>query len=279
MKIAGITKCSFADWPCRIAAVLFTPGCNLNCSYCHNRGLLSADAERKLLDPDAIVGWLETRKDCLEGVVLSGGEPTLQPDLPDFIVRLRALGYPVKLDTNGSQPAVLAKLLQRGLLDYVAMDVKAPRERYQEVCNAPVDVEAVSESIRLLRDSAVDYEFRTTVAPELTDADLKAIAFWIRGARRYVLQRHRWPVAGARLFDAPGGNPTRDASWVPNISEYLRPLVQSCEMRGFETRRSIAPAGSVSVPFGAWTAMQNSDGLLVRMRSSKQDPQHIRTAV
>ena len=162
MEIAGFIKNSFLDFPGKIAAVLFTPGCNMDCWYCHNRQLW---AEQKRIDADEIDQFLDSHKGFIDGVVISGGEPTLQPDLVSYIRYLKDKGYLVKLDTNGLRPDVLARALP--LLDYVAMDLKAPRGELSRVVSFDVDETLLDQSAALLMTQAADYEFRTTVMPML----------------------------------------------------------------------------------------------------------------
>jgi pyruvate formate lyase activating enzyme len=189
MKIAGLQKCSLLDYPGKVAAVVFSPGCNLDCCYCHNRGLLDPGCE--LLDVEEVLGFLAHRSRLLDGVVLSGGEPTLQVGLADFARTLKGLGYCLKLDTNGTRPDVLAELLDQDLLDYVAMDLKAPWSKYDEVCGVHVDLEAVRRSTDLLTRSGIEYEFRTTYTHLLTQVDVERIALQVPGASRFVLQHCR----------------------------------------------------------------------------------------
>ena len=207
MKVSGLQKCSMVDYPGKMAAVVFVPGCNLDCYYCQNRGLLAGGSATPL-DPEDVLATLERRRGFLDGVVVSGGEPTLQPGLERFIVDLRELGYPVKLDTNGTRPAVLAELVGNRLVDYVAMDVKAPRSNYAAMAGRELDVDDVDASIQVLLRGSIDYEFRTTVAPEISGPDLLEIARWIRGARAYVLQQYRplsaeWFGRSERLSPPP----------------------------------------------------------------------------
>lgn len=233
MKIAGIEKCSFVDYPGHLAAVFFTWGCNLNCYYCHNRSLLGKPAPpvRPWFDTEAALALLEERRGLLDSVVITGGEPTLQKDLAEFIRQVRALGYLVKLDTNGTRPHVVRALLDEGLLDYVAMDVKAPLDKYEAMVGAPVNHDAIHAGIDLLLAGRVDYEFRTTVVPQLYAADILAIARRIRGSRRYVLQQYRRPPDGRsdpRLDAAPHG-----ALWAYALLDELRGIVDHVETRGF----------------------------------------------
>jgi pyruvate formate lyase activating enzyme len=229
MRIAGITKSSFVDWPGRIAAVLFTPGCNLDCGYCHNRQLVCGADVEKGYDPELVLQWLETRQGRLDGVVISGGEPTIQHGLEAFIRRVRALGFAIKLDTNGTRPQVVRRLIDEGLLDYVAMDVKAPIAKYETVCGLPVDQRALNETIDLLLQGRVAHEFRTTVLPCFTGDDLLAIARRVRGAQRLVLQQYR-PVEGT---PAVAGLICDVAQWIGENLTQLRQMVGSFDTRGF----------------------------------------------
>lgn len=191
MKIAGLQKNSMVDYPGKLSAVVFTQGCNMNCGYCHNRCLIGPNQKEDLYSEDGILAFLEKRRGLLDGVVVSGGEPTLQKDLESFLIRVRSMGYPIKLDTNGTNPTLLKELIDRHRVDYVAMDIKAPLCKYRQVCCSPVDTQKLSESITILKAGKVDYEFRTTYTPELSDEDLKDITNTIRGAQKYVLQQYR----------------------------------------------------------------------------------------
>ncbi len=241
MKIAGIEKCSFVDYPGRLAAVFFTPGCNLDCYYCHNHSLVHEASLRKetWFDKEVALAWLDARQGFLDGVVISGGEPTVQSGLSDFIRAVRAKGYKVKLDTNGTRPAVLRSLLEDGLLDYVAMDIKAPLDKYEAVCGVPVDYRVINESIDIIMASGIAYEFRTTALPQFSDEDVLAIARRIRGARRFVLQQYRRP--DTQHSDPRFDLPPHSATWPHAFFERIEEVVQACELRGFEQpERSIA---------------------------------------
>jgi pyruvate formate lyase activating enzyme len=172
MKIASYTRQSFIDWPGKTAAVIFTRGCNFRCGYCHNPGLVLPHlyAGQPNIDESGVINFLRERTNWLDGVVISGGEPTLQPDLEEFIQTLKEMGFPVKLDTNGSRPQVLEELLEKELLDYIAMDIKTlvNRKNYTQVTginNADLIVQ-IKESIDIIRQSGVAYQFRTTVLPQ-----------------------------------------------------------------------------------------------------------------
>lgn len=236
MRIAGLVKSSLIDYPAMIAAVVFTPGCNLRCSYCHNPELLDADSAASGRTQEEILAWLETRRGLLDAVVVSGGEPTLQPGLAEFMAKTRALGYLVKLDTNGTQPEVLASLIGNGVLDYVAMDVKAPAEKYDAICGVRVDPDSLEASTHLLLSGRVDYEFRTTVVPQLTRSDVIAIGRRIKGARMYALQQCRLPVAPHRDMRF-GKSSAHSSAWVLEIVDALKSLVRNCGTRGFDVSR------------------------------------------
>ncbi len=194
MDAAILVPLSLSDHEGCVAAVVFVPGCNFRCPFCHNADLVLPERGGDSRVPlHAILDQLRERRGFLDSVVVSGGEPTLLPDLEEFVTHIRTLGLRVKLDTNGSRPDVLGNLLARKLLDYVAMDLKAPPTRYSEFAGVGVELAAIDESIRLIRALAPDFEFRTTVAPGLSEGDLHAIADWISGARRYVLQPFRVP--------------------------------------------------------------------------------------
>lgn len=195
LRIAGYVPCSLLDYPGRIAAVVFTQGCNWRCPWCHNLHLVEPARFGPVLETERVMAHLATRRGKLDGVVVTGGEPTLHGGLEVFLACVHALGFLVKLDTNGSRPAVLRRLLEAGLLDYVAMDVKAPLERYDVFAGVPVDTAAIAESMRLIAVSGVEHEFRTTVVPHLhTEADLAGVRALVARAPRHTLQTWRAPA-------------------------------------------------------------------------------------
>ena len=190
MHIHGLQKLAMVDYPGKLAATVFTGGCDLRCPFCHNALLVTRLAETPEIPAEEVQAFLATRRGLLDGVVLTGGEPLLQPDAADFLRQVRDLGFAVKLDTNGCHPAALADILDQGLEDYVAMDVKNSPARYAETVGVPnFDLSPVEESVRLLRESGVDCEFRTTLVRELhRPEDLDDIAVWLEGAPKYFLQ-------------------------------------------------------------------------------------------
>ncbi len=235
MKIAALVKCSLVDYPDRIAAVVFAPGCNLRCFYCHNQQLINASTAPICTTRQEIRAWLRSRQGVLDAVVVSGGEPTLQPDALGFMNEVKQLGFLVKLDTNGTQPDVLASLIGEGVLDYVAMDIKAPLEKYDEVCGVSVDHSAIDRSIDLLMKGSLDYEFRTTVIPQFTRQDILAIGNRIKGARTYVVQKCRieQPVhaSGPGTCAPVAATP----AWCMDLRRHLTGIAENCVVRGFGT--------------------------------------------
>lgn len=193
MEIAGLQKTTLLDYPEHIACTVFFAGCNLRCPFCHNPSLvLPESTPPPLMDEAALLAFLETRQGKLDGVCITGGEPTLQPELPQLLRQIRALGFLVKLDTNGTRPQVLRALLRDELVDYVAMDIKNSPERYRETCGGADVLRAVQESSQLLMERAPDYEFRTTVLhPFHTPVEIAAIGQWLQGAKHYFLQQFR----------------------------------------------------------------------------------------
>lgn len=192
MKLAGIQKLTLLDYPGKVACIVFTPGCNFRCPFCHNASLVThtGGATLATLDESALFDLLKKRSGVLEGVVITGGEPLLHADLPEFMREIKRLGYMVKLDTNGTDPEYLSKLIDAHLCDYVAMDVKNPLKDYASATGiADVDTASLRRSIDLLVSGTVDYEFRTTVVKGIHTKDkIEEIAREITGARAYFLQ-------------------------------------------------------------------------------------------
>jgi pyruvate formate lyase activating enzyme len=189
MKIGGFQPLTLSDYRGCLAAIVFAQGCSFACPWCHNKSLIPRDIDPAgLILPETILNYLAEHIHLLDGVVVSGGEPTFQDDLADFVGRIKALGLSVKLDTNGSRPETLRLLFQERLVDYVAMDVKAPPATYSIVVSAEICPEAIEDSIRLIASSGVEHEFRTTLIPALLAADLAAIKAMIPAGSRYRTQ-------------------------------------------------------------------------------------------
>ena len=187
MLIGGFQKTSLIDYPKKIAAIVFTHGCNFRCHYCHNPELVTG--AEKIADENAILGFLDTRKGKLDGIVVTGGEPCLQKDLPEFLAKLKDKGFDVKLDTNGSRFDMLENVVLKGLVDYIAMDIKAPLTKYKKIIDTDIDIAEIENSIDLIMSCGIDYEFRTTVTEALlTVEDFEEIGAVVEGAKKYFLQ-------------------------------------------------------------------------------------------
>ncbi len=206
MKIHGLQKMTLLDYPGRVAATVFLGGCDFRCPFCHNFELADGSAPA-VMEEGELLDFLKKRKGLLDGVAVTGGEPCLRTDLPELLRGIRDLGYDVKLDTNGTHPALLEDILSRGLAQYVAMDIKNSPEKYAATAGVEkVDLDAVRRSVELLMAGDADYEFRTTVVAELHEAeDFEKIGMWISGAKRYFLQcftdRDSVPFAGLHAPD------------------------------------------------------------------------------
>ncbi len=188
MRIGGIQKCSLIDYPGKISSILFTIGCNFHCPYCHNPELVHETAEE--LNNDEILHFLERRRNILDAVTITGGEPTIQDDLIDFIKKIKNMGLLVKLDTNGTHPLLIEDLQKSDLVDYIAMDIKAPLSTYSTTVARPIDVRQIEKSIQLLIEGKIAYEFRTTVVKSLlSPKDIEDIGKSIAGANTYYLQK------------------------------------------------------------------------------------------
>jgi len=231
MIVAGLEKSSVVDFPGTVAAVVFVQGCNFDCWYCHNRSLLGKHPPQTACSSESVLRFLQQRRGLLGGVVISGGEPTLQNDLPAFIEKVRALDYRVKLDTNGSRPDVLSDLIQAGVVDYIAMDVKAPLEKYPETACVRVVTGSIMKSIELLRNSQAAHEFRTTFVPTLSAGDIHSIARLIEGAPLFALQQYRRPAL-TKTNRIELGLPPHGQAAMDEAVRLASPYVRRCIVRG-----------------------------------------------
>lgn len=190
MQFSGFQKLTLLDFPEKTACTLFTAGCNFRCPFCHNAALVTHIDNSNFFTEEYVLDYLKKRAGILDGVCITGGEPLMHTDLPDFIKKLKELGYLVKLDTNGSYPERLAALIDSGLIDYVAMDIKNRKEKYILTADCgESDLQNVEKSVELLKQSKIDFEFRTTVVKEYHEIDdIKKIAEWIAPAQKYFLQ-------------------------------------------------------------------------------------------
>lgn len=193
MQIYGFNKTTLLDYPEHVAATVFTGGCNFRCPFCHNGGLVLGLNQEERIEEEEVLSYLEKRKGILEGVCITGGEPTLQKDLRNFICKVKDMGYLVKLDTNGYRPQVLWNLMQEGLLDYVAMDIKASKENYAVAAGVEgLDISRIEESVGILKGDKVPYEFRTTVVKGIHSIEeFEEIGQFLAGSRAYYLQQYR----------------------------------------------------------------------------------------
>ena len=193
MLILGLQKTTLLDYPGKVASTIFTGGCNFKCPYCHNRDLVFPPNDAIAYSEEEILNHLITKKKVLDGVCITGGEPTLHADLPDFISKIKDLGLLVKLDSNGTNPKMLKELVRNGLIDYVAMDIKHSKEHYNSIANMQTfDLNPIIESVEFLKEGHVDYEFRTTVIREChNSSDFENIGKWLQGAKAYYLQSYR----------------------------------------------------------------------------------------
>ncbi len=224
MRIGGFQKCSLIDYPGKLSAIIFTLGCNFKCSYCHNPELVNPELFPEPIPEGDILAFLARRKGKLDALVITGGEPTLQKDLVEFALKVKELGFLVKLDTNGSNSCILEKLI--GIVDYVAMDIKAPLEKYHRVSNSNIDTGEIKKSIELIMNSDRDYEFRTTVVKsELEESDILKIGELIQGARLFVLQKYAVPEKNVRELPAYSDDKFRE------FQSIIAGFVQKCIIR------------------------------------------------
>ncbi|MCI5649003.1 MAG: anaerobic ribonucleoside-triphosphate reductase activating protein [Fusicatenibacter sp.] len=193
MRIHGFQKLTLLDYPGKVACTVFVGGCNFRCPFCHNGNLVQHPDQEPVIPEEEIFSVLRKRKGILDGVCVTGGEPTLEEDLVPFLENVREMGFLIKLDTNGYRPEILKSLVKRGLLDYIAMDIKNSPARYIETAGVKkMDLLKINESVEFLMSGTVDYEFRTTVTRELHQkAEFEAIGKWLSGAKRYFLQNYR----------------------------------------------------------------------------------------
>ena len=231
LEIHGLQKLTLLDYPGHTACTVFTGRCNWRCPFCHNASLVLRPEGQPLIAEEEIFSLLRKRRGLLDGVAVTGGEPTLQKDLPDFLRRIRDMGFAVKLDTNGTNPAMLRSILEEGLADYVAMDIKAGRSNYPSVTGTiRPGLPAVEESASLLMEGRVDFEFRTTVVRELhSEEDFADIGPWLRGDEKYFLQAFK--DSGDIL--TPGHSPCTRPE-MEGFRQQLLPFIPRTELRGLD---------------------------------------------
>jgi pyruvate formate lyase activating enzyme len=250
MEIGGLQKLTLIDYPGRLAATVFLCGCNFRCPFCYSKELVLPEKIKKQprIPEKDFFDFLKERKGLLEGIVICGGEPTIHKDLPDFCEKIKKLGYLVKLDTNGSNPGMLKKLINEklakrnslssltslprsgsSLIDYVAMDIKAPKEKYSEAAGVKVNIKKIQESIDILKKGKVDYEFRTTIAPPILEKeDILKIVQWIRPAKKYYLQNFRAEKTIDPKFEKIKPYPQE---YLVEIQKIISPFFEVCQVR------------------------------------------------
>jgi len=228
MKLGGLQKTTLIDYPGKVACTVFLAGCNFRCPFCYNPELVLEKTASTLSEKD-FFDFLKERAGQLDGVVVCGGEPTIHEDLPDFCRKTKELGFAVKLDTNGSNPEMLKQLIENKLIDCVALDVKAPKERYSGVVGVNADVERVELSVAILKMQDIDYEFRTTVVPTLLDKkDVIKIAEWIGPAKTYFLQNFQPKKTVDPRFEDVEPYPKE---YIEEIRKRVAHMFEICEIR------------------------------------------------
>jgi pyruvate formate lyase activating enzyme len=192
MMIKGFQKLSLIEYPGKISAIVFLGKCDFSCHFCYNIDLVKNYEKLPDIPEKEVLDFLSTRKGLLDGVAITGGEPTLHKELPEFIKKIKDLGFLVMLETNGSNPRMIKELIEKKMVDYIAMDIKAPLEKYDEVAGVKVNKKDIQDSVDIIRNSGIDYEFRTTVIPKhFKEEDALAIGKWLKGSNRFFLQQFR----------------------------------------------------------------------------------------
>lgn len=230
MLIGGLQKLTLIDYPGKVAATVFTAGCNFFCEFCHNPDLvlIKKTNNEPFMTREQFFWWLEKKIGLLDGVCITGGEPTIHDDLVDFIKEIKELGFLVKLDTNGTNPEILENLLTQKLVDYLAMDIKSSLEKYKRFSKTKMNMEKIKKSVDLVRQ-APEYEFRTTVIPLFHDEkELHQIAKWLRGAKKYALQQFRPDVTLDPRCSMLKPYAEKE---LKNFCQLLQPFFESCELR------------------------------------------------
>jgi pyruvate formate lyase activating enzyme len=229
MKLGGLQKTSLIDYPDHICAIVWTVGCNFRCPFCYNPQLVTGNAE--LISEKDFFSLLEKRQGVLEAVSITGGEPFLQKDLKDFVKKIKKMGYLVKVDTNGTFPEKLEGFLDEKLIDYIAMDVKAPKNKYHEISGVKTDVSKIEKSIRIIKEKVPNYEFRTTFIPNLLKKnDIIEIAKWLNGAKNYYIQQFR---NNEKLVESGfQKNKPYSEKYLEETLKEVKPFFDSCKIRG-----------------------------------------------
>jgi len=202
LPIKGIQKLSLIDYPGKICSIIFIGGCNFRCGFCQNPDLVKNPEKLPTILEKEIFEFLHSRKKWIDGICITGGEPCLYKELINFVGKVKDMELLVKLDTNGSRPEIINSLLEKGLIDYIAMDIKSDLKHYKDVANAKVDIKDIEKSVEIIKNSNIDYEFRTTVVPGLFNAEIaRNIGQWLKGSKKYVLQQFRPNIVLDKTFE------------------------------------------------------------------------------
>lgn len=229
MKIGGLQKVSLIDYPGKICCIIFTQGCNFRCPYCHNPELVLPEKFTPLIDEEEIFSFLKKRKKYLDGVSITGGEPCIHRDILSFMERIKNAGYSVKLDTNGYFPKIIKEAIERKIVDYIAMDVKGPPEKYSEIAGVKVDINRVLKSIELIKESGIEYEFKTTVVKsQLSKEDFEKIGKMIKNASLYFIQKFK-PSKTVKVEFM--NEETYNEEEFEEIKEIMKKYVDECKIR------------------------------------------------
>ena len=231
MKIAGLEKMSLVDFDGYVCATIFTAGCNFKCGFCHNSPLVLGCENLPLIPEQEVLSYLEKRKGILDAVCISGGEPTLQPDLKEFCAKVKELGYKIKLDTNGTNPTLVKELHRQGLVDYFAMDIKNDRDSYAFIIGFDkFDVTKIQETVSFFLNGGVNYEFRTTIIKEFhTEENIRQIGKWIKGADKYFLQKFKDSENCIESHLSAVDNDT-----ILRFKDILKEYIPSTHLRGYD---------------------------------------------
>jgi len=229
MKIGGLQKTSLLDYPEEVSSIIWTVGCNFNCPFCYNKGLVEGNVSD--ISEDEILSYLKKRKKLIDALVISGGEPFLQKDIKDFCKKVKKIGYKIKIDTNGTYPDKLKELIDEKLVDYIAMDIKAPFKKYELLAGKKIDIRKIKKSIKFIQESGVDYEFKTTFVPDLlTKEDIIEIGKALKGSKKYYLQQFKSDVP--LISESITDKTPYHIDYLEETLNEIKPYFTYCKIRG-----------------------------------------------
>jgi pyruvate formate lyase activating enzyme len=229
VTIRGFVKTTMIDYPGKMASEAFLGGCNMRCPFCHNIELVKGPDGLESISEEEVISFLKKRRKWVDGLVISGGEPTIHRDLPGFIRKAKDEGFLVKLDTNGTNPGMVGNLIKEGLLDCIAMDIKSSPGGYEKACGGKVDMKAIRRSVSLIMNSGLDYEFRTTLVPGIhSSEDVKEIGKWLKGAKKYFIQQFK---SGETLDPKLKGKPTFSGKELREMADSVSDCFDVVEVR------------------------------------------------